>query len=207
MVYGKRLAIALREIVLITRKDGPGAAYNWAKRRAFNVTESLLVVRSGPFPAPTVPGDVRIVAITPADAEAKQQDAVTGGAGPEVLNFQRGAVCYVAYVGDEPAGVGWRFPDSRLLRRLGFDDRAVYVGGFFVRPRYRGRNLYPLLLEHIGSDSLRSDQLAFAEVSERNVASIRGLRKVGFRLAGKLRLISVAGVIVSCRLTAGPATW
>ena len=100
--------------------------------------------------------------------------------------FDDAAHCYVAFLDDVPVGYGWVGTKEGLIRQgglvwtLGEGDR--YLGDFVTLPNFRGRGVYPNLLQAI----LRSEPAA----AERfwighhgpNVASQRGIQKAGFVL-------------------------
>lgn len=191
MSYGTRLALAVREVLLTARAGGPKIACRMACRRVFRRSESMLFAKEGPFPALALPVSIHVETVTPEPGQAKRQEVFRAGAGPDVLNFDRGATCYMVYVEGGPAGVGWCFPESRLLRRLGLDRKGKYLGGFFVRPEFRGRGLYPLLLQTICREALDAEQTAFAETGYENLASQRGLTKAGFVCKGRLSVAAL----------------
>lgn len=200
MRYGTRLVLALREIALAGRISGPKVALHEVRSRFCRTSESLFFARQPPFPPPALPEGIHIDAIPPDAARGRRDEVVAAGAGITVLNFDRRAVCYLAYVEGEPAGAGWWFPESRLLHCMGLDGRGAYLGGFLVRPDFRGRGLYPLLLQTICHRAIRAEHSAFSETGLQNHASRRGLEKAGFVLQGRLRQTALAGLLVSCRL-------
>jgi GNAT superfamily N-acetyltransferase len=201
MKWATRLFIVFREIAIITRKSGIKSAIRKIKQRVYYVHHALLFSKEGPFPRFELPPKVQIRVIPPEAGKQNRQELIEAGIGTDILNFDRGAICYIAYVEGQFAGIGWRFQESRLLRRLKLNEYGIYLGGFFVRKPFRGRGLYPLLLRIICNESLSSDQIALVEVSEQNHASLRGLAKAGFTLKGRLHVTALAGWTIGCKLT------
>ncbi len=179
------------------REGGFRAVLGYVNRRLFSRSQMWLY--EGSAGAPELPERTRIVAIPPA-AVSEYGDALRqAGVGSDIRNADRGAVCYLLLDGEESAALGWLFPNSRLLRRLGYPRNAVYLGGFVTRSEYRGRGYYPSLLRHI-SHSVGNGRICVVETSPTNLASQRGLDKAGFLLVGTVRRVVVAGVMIRCSL-------
>lgn len=96
---------------------------------------------------------------------------------------------FVAFVADEPAGYGW------LARRSGGIDALDYsfdlpsgngyLWDFVTLPDWRGRGVYPHLLQAI----LRQEpdiERFWIGFEARNLASARGIQKAGFHVVGDL---------------------
>lgn len=121
------------------------------------------------------------------------------------LRFAReGATVYIAFWQENPVGIGWLFPRSRILEQLRLAARMAMVGGFEVRNEYRGRNIYPAMLRRIDNDLARKGISVFAEAALENRSSQRGLQKAGYECCGELRFWVIFGLIVGARLVPAP---
>ncbi len=112
----------------------------------------------------------------------------------------------------DPTGSSGRPPPH--ARAVGYWRRFLWAlreivligrnGGLKVALRRTRQRVYcvreSLLLETICNESLSPNQTAFAEVSEQNYASRRGLAKAGFIAKSRLRITTLAGITVRCRL-------
>lgn len=107
-----------------------------------------------------------------------------------------GAEGFVAWAGDEPLGVGWRFHHSIFLERGKYPRGSVYLGGYFVVPAARGRGVYPILLRAMSEFEAPAGAVAIAETATNNHASQSGLIKAGFVRRGILTTISIFGFSV-----------
>lgn len=100
--------------------------------------------------------------------------------------FEEGAYCYVAFLEDEPVGYGWvgtkigHVREAGLEWTLGEQDRALW--DFSTLPVYRGRSVYPHLLQAIlRSESAHAERFWIGHQGQ-NFASQRGIEKAGFTL-------------------------
>jgi len=107
-------------------------------------------------------------------------------------NFQerlglRGRNCYVALRNGDIAGYGWLSTDSLYVDEIActypLAPGEVFIYDCFVDDAYRGQGIYPAILEATLSDcSKRSDiHTAVIGAISVNQASIRGIRKAGFK--------------------------
>jgi GNAT superfamily N-acetyltransferase len=97
---------------------------------------------------------------------------------------------YVALLGDEPAAYGWVAGAGASIGELGVSltlprgDR--YLWDFATLPAWRGRGLYPHLLQAIiAAESPPAARLWIIHAPE-NPASARGITKAGFAPVGEL---------------------
>jgi GNAT superfamily N-acetyltransferase len=96
---------------------------------------------------------------------------------------------FVASLADEPAGYGW------LARRCGGIDELDfsfalpagdgYLWDFVTLPAWRGRGVYPHLLQAILAQAA-DIQRFWIGYEARNLASERGIQKAGFQVVGDL---------------------
>jgi GNAT superfamily N-acetyltransferase len=98
--------------------------------------------------------------------------------------------CYVASVGTASAAYGWvaageaAIGELDIAFRLAGSDR--YLWDFQTLPEWRGRGLYPRLLQSIlGGEGLANARFWIINAPE-NRASARGIDKAGFHVVGDL---------------------
>lgn len=88
----------------------------------------------------------------------------------------------VAYVDSEIAGYGWIKLEGcyDAFFRIGGD--KGYLASFFVRPKYRGKNIYPNIIQELilKSNESYGTEYFLIGIQKENLASIRGASKVGF---------------------------
>lgn len=196
MKHSSRLVSLFGEAQARASRGGLRSALAFLRSKIASRTETVLY-RGGT----SVPGMVSLrvndLRIGRADDEKQFDRVVPSDVDPgfERSNFAKGGVCYVATVGNQPVGVGWVFRSSRLLSRMGRPSTSVYAGGFYVLEGFRGRGIYPALLAEIVREFVRPGVDVFAEISEANTASRKGLEKAGFSPLGVLRTWTVVGFI------------
>ena len=112
--------------------------------------------------------------------------------------FDEESHCYVAFLDDVPTGYGWvgtkigRLPGGWVWT-LGEEDR--YLWNFVTLPDFRGRGVYPHLLQAIlRAESVAAERFWIGHEGQ-NVASKRGIEKAGFTL-NNLFLLTSEGQIV-----------
>src|SRR3954463_8268523 len=103
---------------------------------------------------------------------------------------------YVAHVGGEPVGYGWVAPREASLGggRVRFPVPATRrsLWDFATRPAWRGRGIYPLLLQAILAAE-RAEAERFLILHEwYNRASRRGIAKAGFQAAATIVFLGPA---------------
>lgn len=84
---------------------------------------------------------------------------------------------------------GWLNPDKRhflgeLALDMDLENRVEVLYDFFTNETYRGKGLYPSLLQKM---SLRNTKPKLIYAFSNNFSSIRGIEKAGFVLLGKIR--------------------
>ena len=115
---------------------------------------------------------------------------VTGLTEDRILpRYQSGHRLYAAFLGDEPVAYGWAARQAGGIDELDFSfdvpAGACYLWDFVALPAWRGRGIYPLLLQEIvrQQDDVRRFWIGY---DVRNEASARGIAKAGFRVVGDL---------------------
>lgn len=105
--------------------------------------------------------------------------------------FEHEHRCYIAWVGAMPAAHGWvattqaEIGELELRFTLSPDDR--YLWDFVTLPAWRGRSIYPRLLQAILAQEYA--ERAWIIHAPENVASRRGIQKAGFRRVGTLSFL------------------
>ncbi|MCA9150142.1 MAG: hypothetical protein KDA92_12605 [Planctomycetales bacterium] len=113
--------------------------------------------------------------------------------------------CYAAFVDDELAHQSWLRRDVLLPRRFGFSGTVPVIGDSHTAEAFRGRGLYPQVLQQICAekaselcdtrDSATEKAQVYILVSPENAPSIRGIERAGFRRLARLQGWRVAGLI------------
>jgi len=163
-------------------------------------SESLLFERTKQPVSLLVSDSLALVRISPSEKDLYTSELHQAGVGNEMPNFDKGAVCYLAQWDGVPVGFGWCFASSPLLTRAGYGPDAVYLGGFSVREPYRGRGIYPVLLQQMCAD-LPNGAVAVVQTSPTNQSSINGLRKAGYEKTASLSSTIILGIVVQLEVT------
>ena len=102
---------------------------------------------------------------------------------------------YIACIGSEPAAYGWSASGPAYIGELGIGFSVLpgsrYLWDFATLPEWRGRSIYPLLLQYIAA-SEEADRFWIGHEPD-NDASARGIRKAGFTHAGDLVALPTGG--------------
>lgn len=113
--------------------------------------------------------------------------------------FDEGAHCYVAFLKDTPAGYGWVGTKVGHIREIGLEwtlgEPDCVLWDFVTLPAYRGRGVYPHLLQAIIRAEAAHAERFWIGHQGQNVASQRGIQKAGFILHN-LSLLTADGQIV-----------
>lgn len=98
--------------------------------------------------------------------------------------LEAGHRAYVAYVGSTAAAFGWVATREATIGELGFGFRIApherYLWNFVTLPAFRGRGLYPRLLDDIVRHERMFAQHFWIAYAPENHASGRGIRRAGF---------------------------
>jgi ribosomal protein S18 acetylase RimI-like enzyme len=202
MTFLTKARRVLSEAAAQRRGQGNAAAARYLARHLYGRSTMVLFECRTKRTGGELPTGFRIVQVGRNQRDAFAAAIDEAGAGSDISNFERGADCWLLLDGERGAAVGWRFWASPLFRPLGYDPaRTIYLGGYHVRPEYRGRGLYPLLVERMFAASEAAD-CALAETAPDNVSSQRGLVKAGFIRRGLLHRLVLGGRLVRCTLEA-----
>jgi GNAT superfamily N-acetyltransferase len=99
--------------------------------------------------------------------------------------WRRGDRAVLASLGVRPAGIAWyaRGPVEapELGRTLKLSKYDAYIHSVFVAPAARGRNVAPVMLEHLAGELRASDAYrSWALIAADNQASLRAFQKASF---------------------------
>ena len=112
--------------------------------------------------------------------------------------FDQGHHPYVAWVQQYPVAYGWVATRAAMIGELGIDvmlslkDR--YLWDFATVPAWRGRGIYPRLLQTIVTDETPHATRFWIVHAPENGASRAGIRKAGFQPIGELAFRLTGGV-------------
>jgi GNAT superfamily N-acetyltransferase len=116
--------------------------------------------------------------------------AVTGIHTADIAQrIERGHVAWVARLAGETVGWGWCATRELSIGELGIDRPLPpgqrYLWDFFTVPRWRGRGIYPRLLQTIAANEPEVERFWVGH-DLGNTPSARGIGKAGFREIGVL---------------------
>jgi hypothetical protein len=106
--------------------------------------------------------------------------------------------CYSVFIDGREVHSSWLNWSARLPRQFGFDREAPVIEDCSTAEPFRGRGLYPQVLQHIAKEVAVTTKVRsiYVLVSPDNQASIRGIEKVGFKQEARLRGLRIAGIMV-----------
>ena len=115
-----------------------------------------------------------------------------------------GRACYSVLIDGREAHSSWLNWSARLPRQFGFDGEAPVIEDCSTAEAFRGRGLYPQVLQHIAKEVAVTTKVRsiYVLVAPDNHASIRGIEKVGFKQEARLRGLRVAGIMVHKQISA-----
>lgn len=127
---------------------------------------------------------------------APDERAVAALSGLDVAGLrsraQRGHRPYIAHLDGEPVGIGWSAAVEASIGELGITMRMPpanrYLWDFVTPPRWRGRGIYPWLLQQILLHEAEVERFWVGHDLD-NVASGRGIAKTGFQVVGEVYLL------------------
>lgn len=74
-------------------------------------------------------------------------------------------------------------PHFDSIFRLG---GGIHIGPSYANPKYRGKGFHPYIIAYI-TEELKSKYTIFIYVAEENIASIKGVEKVGFSYVARMK--------------------
>lgn len=199
-----RAATGLVTLWRLRQSAGMQATFARIRHSIWHRSRTVLF-ESGPIRSEVaLPQGMHVVKIRRDDRAIPLEDIEKAGAGTDIVNLNRGAICYLAYRLTMPVGLGWMFMQSYLLDRLGYAGKALYLAGYHVVPSARGQGIYPLLLKTMVYDAAARGMVCLVDASPDNQPSIRGIEKAGFRRLGTLDVLIVCGTILRATLVQAP---
>ena len=98
---------------------------------------------------------------------------------------------FVAFLADEPTAYGWLARRSGGIEELDYrfdlPDGNGYLWDFMTLPDWRGRGVYPHLLQTIVRQEASIERF-WIGYQVQNLASARGIQKAGFQVVGDLAM-------------------
>jgi hypothetical protein len=91
------------------------------------------------------------------------------------------------------------FNRSLLLKSFGFKQPLMTIGDAFTDDNYRGKGIYPAVLERIVCKHLQEASL-YLLVSPENIPSIRGIEKAGFSKKASLKCLKIGPIYLNKQL-------
>jgi GNAT superfamily N-acetyltransferase len=114
--------------------------------------------------------------------------------------LRAGHHAYVAYLDGAHVGYGWSATREADVGELGAHLRLVdgyrYLWDFFTLPDYRGRGLYPQLLQAILRRECANASHFWIGHDRENAASARGILRAGFRLVADVTVLAGGEAVV-----------
>ena len=121
--------------------------------------------------------------------------------------FAEGHRAYVAFMNDEPAAWGWvaartaHIGELNAAIQLPADER--YLWNFVTLEAFRGRGIYPRLLQAIVHEESLSAQRFWIAYAPENHASGTGIRKAGFTTLAELSFDTNGRPALNSTITGG----
>jgi len=161
---------------LVTVGTPGGSWYTWWRRDPLPELAPLAGFRAAAISEPA-----RISALTHlGGAEARER-------------IERGHRAYVALVDDAPVGWGWSAAREasigELWLRLRMPPGNRYLWGFETAPEWRGRGVYPRLLQCILRYEAAEAERFWIGHEPGNAASARGILKAEFEHLGEIMIL------------------
>ena len=114
--------------------------------------------------------------------------------------FEAGHRAYIAMLDGEPAAWGWVATQHASIGELGLSfsvpEGERYLWNFVTRPQFRGRGIYPRLLQEIVRHESATAERFWIVYAPENRASEKGIVAAGFQLAAELSFAATGAVVV-----------
>lgn len=105
---------------------------------------------------------------------------------------------YVGYLDGSPAAYGWVAAIAASIGELALEfdlnDQDRYLWDFATLPEWRGRGIYPHLLQAILRHEADHARRCWIIYAPENAASARGIAKAGFTAVSKLSFLASPGI-------------
>ena len=106
---------------------------------------------------------------------------------------EQGNQAFVAYVNSRPVAYGWVATREVEIGELGLrftlPEGDAYCWDFVTAPAWRGRGIYPRLLQSIMSFKATQDSRLWILYAPENVASASGIRRAGFEVKAEMSFL------------------
>lgn len=106
------------------------------------------------------------------------------------IRLANGNIAFVAYLDNKPAAFGWmatyRAKIGELNHEFVLPEGNRYLWNFRTLESFRGKGIYPALLHYIMTNGDDNAIRFWIIHAPENTASLRGIRKAGFKYVGKL---------------------
>lgn len=106
---------------------------------------------------------------------------------------------YVAFLVGTPAAFGWLALETARIGELNHEfalpGQHGYLWNFRTLPEYKGKGIYPLLLQYIINDKQSAVRNFWIMHAPENLASKRGIEKAGFVFKADVSLMDAQNVI------------
>jgi RimJ/RimL family protein N-acetyltransferase len=93
-------------------------------------------------------------------------------------------ILFIAYMNDELVGAAWALTNTSDLKIkiVPLLEGDIVIINCWTLPSFRGRNIYPFLLSLVAKHfEERNFKRAFVYANERNIPSIMGIKKAGYK--------------------------
>lgn len=113
--------------------------------------------------------------------------------------FDNGGELFLAFSGGKLVHIAWLHycaGTDKVYPHVKIDKDEAFIGRCDTHPAFRGKNIYPVVLQHIVRyAATKNKHRCFITTAPTLVASIRGIEKAGFSFVGKLRRFQLFGKI------------
>ena len=117
-----------------------------------------------------------------------------------LLRFSNNNKAFVAYWNGSPAAFGWMALGKARIGELNHEfvlpESHRYLWNFRTLAEFRGKGIYPRLLQHIMISELDSTECFWIMHAPENTASEIGIRKAGFELVSQVSVVEGGEVIL-----------
>jgi len=139
------------------------------------------------LPAIQIPDGLRIEECTNLDLLAWM---ASSSKAEMTMRFANDHVAFVAYINDLPAAFGWMARGKASIGELQHDIILPvgnrYLWNFRTMEAFRGRGIYPALLQYIISHEREKANRFWIIHAPENKSSLEGIKKAGFQFVGRM---------------------
>lgn len=115
--------------------------------------------------------------------------------------FEKGMRYYELFLDNQVLGTAWIHPDGfRFIDEIGFllpiSKNSIWIRDAFVAPEFRGRGLFSRMINMIISEYFPHISTIMSDTEICNKASMAAHQGCGFKLAGTMRVLHVAKMLM-----------